>query len=237
LPDKASGFGTFSDGTLQVLVAGALLTVNSTDGTIARTEVPGTALSAVLTSTGETLVGTDSGDVLRVDPQGVVTGTIDGFVRVDAIAEHDGQAVVLDRAQSSVTQLDLDDNDLGVAIRSGDGATNLTVDHFGRFLTTDTRGGELLAFNGDPLVNKFRYPVAFGPYAVDYDDTHNLAWVSTTGNNKVTAYELSTGTPVQQRQFQTVGQANSMVVDPQTGTVYLLSARGEGLQIIGPDQQ
>jgi sugar lactone lactonase YvrE len=237
LPDKATGFGSFSGGKLQVLIPGALLTIDSRDGQVRRTDMPGVPLSAVLTSTGEVFVGTDGGDVLRLDAQGVVRQTINGLVRVDAIAEHDGQVVVLDRAQSSVTQLDLADGDLGVAIRSGDGATNLTVDHFGRFLTTDTRGGEVLAFNGDPLVNKFRYPVAFGPYAVDYDDTHNLAWVSTTGNNKVTAYELSSGTPVQQRQFETVGQANSMVVDPKTGTVYLLSARGEGLQIIEPDQQ
>ncbi|PZU01898.1 MAG: hypothetical protein DI630_10430 [Gordonia sp. (in: high G+C Gram-positive bacteria)] len=238
LPDRASGFGTFSGGKLQVLVADAMLTVDSADGAITTTDVPGTTpVSSLLSSTGETFIGTEGGEILRVDARGAVTGTIEGLVRADALAEHDGQVVVLDRAQSSVTELDLADDDLGVAIRAGDGATNLTVDHFGRFLTTDTRGGELLAFNGDPLVNKFRYPVAFGPYAVDYDDTHNLAWVSTTGNNKVTAYELSTGTPVQQRQFQTVGQANSMVVDPKTGTVYLLSARGEGLQIISPDQQ
>jgi hypothetical protein len=237
LPDTASGFGTFSGGKLQVLIPGALLTIDSTDGQVQRTDVPGIPLSAVRTSTGETFVGTDGGEVLRLDTQGAVAETFDGLVRVDAIAEQNGQVVVLDRAQSSVTELDLDEGDLGVSIRAGDGATNLTVDHFGRFLTTDTRGGEVMAFNGDPIVNKFRYPVAFGPYAVDYDDTHNLAWVSTTGNNKVTAFELSTGIPVQQRQLQTVAQANSMVVDPKTGTVYLLSARGEGLQIIPPDQQ
>jgi len=61
--------------------------------------------------------------------------------------------------------------------------------------------------------------------------------VATTGNNQVTAYELATGTPVQVQQFQTVSQANSMVVNPETGTVYLLSADGGGLQIINPDQQ
>lgn len=237
LSDKASGFGTFADGKLQVLIPGALLTIDSTSGEIQRTDVPGTPLSAVLTSSGDTLVGNDLGQLLQVDSQGAVRKTITGLVRADDIAEHDGQVVVLDRAQSSVTQVDVADGDLGVSLRSGDGATNLTVDHFGRFLTTDTLGGEFLAFNGDPLVNKFRYPVAFGPYAVDYDDTHNLAWVATTGDNKVTAYELSTGTPVQVRQVETVGQADSMVVDPKTGTVYLLSARGEGLQIIGPDQQ
>lgn len=237
LSDKATGFGTFSAGRLQVLIPGALLTVDSATGDTQRTDLPGTPLSSVLTSSGDTLVGNDLGQIIQIDPDGAVRKTISGLVRADALAEHDGQVVVLDRAQSSVTQVDVDSGDLGVSLRSGDGATNLTVDHFGRFLTTDTLGGEFLAFNGDPLVNKFRYPVAFGPYAVDYDDTHNLAWVATTGDNKVTAYELSTGTPVQVRQFETVGQADSMVVDPKTGTVYLLSARGEGLQIIGPDQQ
>jgi len=237
LSDKATGFGTFRDGKLQVLIPGALLTVDSATGDTVRTDVPGTPVSAIVTSDGQTLVGTDKGSLLVVDADGKVLDTITGFVRVDAIAEHDGQVVVLDRAQSSVTEVDVDDRDLGVSLRSGDGATNLTVDHYGRFLTTDTKGGEVLAFYGDPIVNKFRHPVAFGPYAVDYDDTRNLAWVATTGNNKVTAYELATGTPVEVKQFETVPQANSMVVDPETGTVYLLSADGGGLQIINPDQQ
>jgi sugar lactone lactonase YvrE len=237
LSDEASGFGACAAGTVQVLIPGALLTVDSATGDVVRTDLPGVPLSSVLSSDGNTLVGNDLGQILVVDPDGAVRKTISGLVRVDAIAEHEGQVVALDRAQSSVTQVDVAEGELGVALRSGDGATNLTVDHFGRFLTTDTSGGEFLAFSGDPLVNKFRYPVAFGPYAVDYDDIRNLAWVATTGDNKVTAYELSTGTPVQTRQFTAVGQPDSMVVDPNTGTVYLLSARGEGLQIIGPDQQ
>ncbi|OZG28536.1 hypothetical protein BH683_014250 [Williamsia sp. 1138] len=237
LSDKASGFGTFANGVLQVLIPNALLTVDSATGDVARTDLPGTPLSAVLTSQGQTLVGNDLGQIAVIDAEGRVQRTISGLVRVDALAEHDGQVVALDRAQSSVTQVDVADGDLGVALRSGDGATNLTVDHYGRFLSTDTKGGEFLGFSGDPLVNKFRYPVAFGPYAVGYDDTHNLAWVATTGDNRVTAYELASGTPVQTRQFTTVGQADSMVVDPDKGTVYLLSARGEGLQAISPDQQ
>ncbi len=237
LSDKASGFGTFANGVLQVLIPHALLRVNSATGDVVRTDLPGTPLSAVLTSQGQTLVGNDLGQIAVVGADGGIEKTISGLVRVDALAEHNGQVVALDRAQSSVTQVDIGGDDLGVALRSGDGATNLTVDHFGRFLTTDTKGGEFLAFSGDPLVNKFRYPVAFGPYAVGYDDTHNLAWVATTGDNKVTAYELASGTPVQTRQFTTVGQADSMVVDPDSGTVYLLSARGEGLQVIDPDQQ
>ena len=237
LSDKATGFGTFSSGKLEVLIPGALLIIDSATGDTVRVDLPGTPLSAVLTSSGDILVGNDKGSLMVVDPDGTVRDTITGFVRVDAIAEHDGQVVVLDRAQSSVTEVDIADSDLGVALRSGDGATNLTVDHYGRFLTTDTLGGEFLGFYGDPIVHKFRHPVAFGPYAVDYDDTHNLAWVATTGNNQVTAYELATGTPVQVQQFQTVSQANSMVVNPETGTVYLLSADGGGLQIINPDQQ
>ncbi|PYE20950.1 hypothetical protein DFR67_101341 [Williamsia limnetica] len=237
LSDKASGFGTFADGVLQVLIPSALLTVDSATGDVVRTDLPGTPLSAVLTSQGQTLVGNDLGQIAVIGADGGVQKTIAGLVRVDDLAEHDGQVVALDRAQSSVTQVDVADGDLGVALRSGDGATNLTVDHFGRFLSTDTKGGEFLAFSGDPLVNKFRYPVPFGPYAVGYDDTQNLAWVATTGDNKVTAYELATGTPVQTRQFTTVGQADSIVVDPGNGTVYLLSARGEGLQVISSDQQ
>ena len=144
------------------------------------------------------------------------------------------QVVVLDRAQSSVTPVTLSDGNLGPALRAGNGATTTTVDRYGRVLVANTRDDELIGFFGSPLVMRFRYPVADGPYAVDYDDTHNLAWVSPTANNEVVAYDLSGGEPVEKHRFPTIAQPDSIAVDDRTGTVYLLSPRG-GLQVAPPD--
>lgn len=189
------------------------------------------------TAAGQVLVGTGNGHLI-VFGQDLKPGRdIGGFVGVDDITVSpkgadlpSEQVVVLDRAQSSVTPVDLDDGTLGPALRAGNGATNATVDHYGRVLVANTRDGEFLGFFGSPLVMRFRYPVASGPYAVDYDDTRNLAWVSTTANNEVVAYDLSGGEPVARHRFPAVAQPDRIAVDDASGTVYVLSARG-GLQI------
>lgn len=240
LPMTAVAIATDGGGSFAAIAADAVLRVNTTTGAVTKQSVPvPNPLSLARYTDGSLLVGTGSGSILRVRADGTIAGTITGLVRVDGLAvasadknSGDGQVVALDRAQSSVTTVDVEDGSLGPALRAGDGATGLTVDHYGRFLTTDTRGNEFLGFDGNPLVAKFRYPVAAGPYAVGYDDTKNLAWVASTGNNQVVAYDLSTGIPVERRRLATVGQVDSMVVDSATGALYLLSARGEGLQII-----
>ncbi len=192
------------------------------------------------TDSGEVLVGTGNGHVLVFDSALEPVRDIGGFVRVDDItvsppgADLPGeQVVVLDRAQSSVTQLNVSEGDLGLSLRAGNGATNSVVDRYGRILVANTRDDEFIGFFGSPLVMRFRYPVGNGPFAVDYDDTRNLAWVSTTANNEVVAYDLSGGEPVEKYRFPTVAQPDNIAVDDATGRLLVLSARG-GLEAVAP---
>ena len=166
---------------------------------------------------------------------------IAGFVRVDDITVSPPgadlateQVVVLDRAQSSVTPVDIDTGDLKPALRAGNGATTSTVDHYGRVLVANTRDNEIIGFFGSPLVMRFRYPVPDGPYAVDYDDTRNLLWVSTTGNNEVVAYDLADGEPREITRFATPAQPDLLATDGVAGTVYVLGGRDGGLQVYQP---
>ncbi|MGV9711282.1 YncE family protein [Gordonia sp. NPDC003424] len=189
------------------------------------------------TASGQVVVGTANGHLIVFDRTLKPGRDIDGFVGVDDITVSprgadlpSEQVVVLDRAQSSVTPVNLDDGTLGPALRAGNGATNSTVDRYGRVLVANTRDNEFIGFFGSPLVMRFRYPVPSGPYAVDYDDTRNLAWVSTTANNEVVAYDLSGGEPVARHRFGAVAQPDRIAVDDASGTVFVLSARG-GLQI------
>lgn len=196
--------------------------------------------SIAQTADDHVLVGTANGHVHVLDRELKPGRDIGGFVGVDEITVSpkgadlpSEQVVVLDRAQSSVTPISISDGTLGPALRAGNGATNAAVDRYGRVLVADTRDNEFIGFFGSTLVMRFRYPVASGPYAVDYDDTHNLAWVSTTANNEVVAYALSDGEPVARHRFPSVAQPDNIAVDDATGTVFVLSQRG-GLQIV-PD--
>ncbi|MFT4125808.1 MAG: hypothetical protein QM662_06205 [Gordonia sp. (in: high G+C Gram-positive bacteria)] len=218
------------------------LTAISADGTVTTaplgTDDP-TALARL--ADGRVLVGTGDGHVLVLDAALRQQRDIAAFVRVGAItvsppgADLDReQVVVLDPAQSSVTPVDPDTGELGAALRAGNGATNATVDHFGRILVANTRDGQLVGFFGAPLVMRLRYPVADGPFAVDYDDTRNLLWVSTTANNEVVAYDLASGEPAERLRVDTVAQPDALAVDDTTGTVYVLSHRDGGIHVVSP---
>jgi len=197
-----------------------------------------------VTADRRTVIGTDTGHVVVFGPDGARQRDIAGFVRVDDLTVSPSgadlaaeQVVVLDRAQSSVTPIDLDTGELGPALRAGNGATTSTVDRYGRVLVANTRDNEIIGFFGSPLVMRFRYPLPDGPYAVDYDDKRNLLWVSTTGNNEVVAYDLADGEPRETTRFSSVTQPDRIAVDDSTGVVYVLSARDGGLQVVAPAGQ
>lgn len=220
---------------------GALVVVDA-DGRVRTGDLESDQPTAIArTTAGLLVVGTADGRVLVYDNDFAKKHDVDRFVRVDSVTAApesaeglDGQVVVLDRAQSSVTPVDPESGELGPALRAGNGATNSTVDEFGRVLVANTRDGEILGFFGSPLVMRFRYPVAGGPYAVDYDDTRDLLWVSTTGDNEVVAFDLADGEPTEVRRFASVVQPDRIVVDG-SGTVYVLSARNGGLQVVPDD--
>jgi sugar lactone lactonase YvrE len=57
-------------------------------------------------------------------------------------------------------------------------------------------------------------------------------WVSLTASNTVVGYDLSTGIPVEKVRYPTVQQPNALAFDDATGTLYVVSASGAGVQVI-----
>ena len=151
------------------------------------------------------------------------------FARVDAIVTEGNNAVVLDRGQTSVTSLDSDGH-TQQALRAGEGATTMAADPMGRVLVADTRGGQLLVFGVDPLIERQAYPVPQAPYGLA--GSRNLAWVSQTAANMVVGYDLTTGIPVEKVRYPTVQQPNSLAFDDTSDTLYVVSATGAGVQVI-----
>lgn len=201
-------------------------------------EVKGHVLSLAVANDGRILAGTDDGRLLVLARDGKVQRDIHKFVRVDQILVAPkgsgvaGQVSVIDRAQSSITPVGIDDGDIKAALRAGNGVTDAVVDRYGRVVASNTRDDELLGFYGAPIVMRFRFPVAPSPYALAYDESANLLWVSTTGNNAAIAYDLATGEPRERARIGTVGQVGALAVDAGSGMLYLISARGDGLQVV-----
>ena len=113
---------------------------------------------------------------------------------------------------------------------SGLGFDPANADPLGRVLVADTRGGQLLVFGVDPLIERQAYPVPQAPYGLA--GSRNLAWVSQTATNSVVGYDLSTGIPVEKVRYRTVQQPDVLAFDERTGTLFVVSGSGAGVQMI-----
>jgi outer membrane protein assembly factor BamB len=158
-----------------------------------------------------------------------VTNQTKVFAHIDSLAAQGNTVAVLDRAQTSVTTIGADGK-VGQELRAGQGATIMTTDPAGRLLVADTRGGQLLVFGADPLILRQAYPVPRSPYGLA--GSRGLTWVSQTAANIVIGYDLSTGIPVEKVRYPTVRQPNRLAFDDASGTLYVMSGAGQGVQVI-----
>ncbi|TXH16528.1 hypothetical protein LHJ73_09930 [Mycolicibacterium phocaicum] len=178
---------------------------------------------------GKLALGTADGAVLIVDGT-AVKSRMKAFARVDGLAAQGNTVVVLDRGQTSVTEVNADGTDVAQALRAGEGATTLAADPAGRVLVADTRGDGLLVFGTTPLMLRQQAPVRGAPYGIV--GSAKLAWVSQTATNSVVGYDLSTGIPVEKVRYRTVQQPDVLAFDERTGTLFVVSGSGAGVQVI-----
>ncbi|RWA23605.1 hypothetical protein MBRU_01895 [Mycolicibacterium brumae DSM 44177] len=233
LPAPATALTADGAGRALLATRGGYLSVDLDARSAERVAVDGqadTEFTAIIRRGDGTLVlGSADGTVFTLDGASAVRRSAKRFARVDALAVQGDTAFVLDRGQTSVTEI-TPDGKVGQALRAGEGATTMAADAAGRVLVTDTRGEELLVFSADPLIMRQRYPVHASPYGVA--GSAGLVWVSTTANNQVVGYDLSTGIPVEKVRYPTVRQPNLLAYDDDADTLYVVSTDGGGAQVI-----
>lgn len=224
------------DGAATVLAAtrGGYLRVTLGADTVSKVEVNGhadTDFTAIARHPdGRLVLGSAGGAVFTLSSETEVGASLQHFARVDALVTQGDSAVVLDRGQTSVTEIDEDGSAAEQALRAGEGATSMAADAAGRVLVVDTRGGALLVFDTEPLILRQRYPVRDTPYGVTGSDA--LTWVSQTATNTVVGYDLATGIPVEKVRYRTVQQPDTLAFDDTTDTLFVVSGSGAGVQTI-----
>jgi hypothetical protein len=233
-PGDATAMAGSDEGVLYLSARGGYLRVDIAAGSVDRVNVEGEAdtdfTAVARREDGRVVLGTSDGAVLTLDSDATVSARLAIFARVDALVTQGDTTVVLDRGQTSVTAVDASGTKAAQALRAGDGATTMAADPQGRVLVADTRGDELLVFGTDPLIMRQRYPVPDAPYGVA--GSNGLAWVSQTATNTVIGYDLSTGIPVEKVRYRTVQQPNLLAYDDASGTLYVVSGTGAGVQVI-----
>jgi hypothetical protein len=234
LPGPATALAGDNDGLAYVSTRGGYFRVDLRAGAASRVDVEGqdaTNFTAIARrADGKLVLGSADGAVYTLSSDTAVGASLRIFARVDALVTQGNTTVVLDRGQTSVTTVDASGSDAQHALRAGEGATTMAVDPAGRVLVADTRGDGLLVFGTDPLILRQRYPVHDAPYGLA--GSSKLAWVSQTATNTVVGYDLATGIPVEKVRYRTVQQPNSLAYDEASGTLYVVSGSGAGVQVI-----
>jgi sugar lactone lactonase YvrE len=234
LPAAATAMTGDNSGHAYVSTHGGYFVVDIAAGRVNQVHVDGqdgTEFTAIARrADGRLVLGSADGAVYTLTSDTAVGAELKIFARVDAVVTQGNTAVVLDRGQTSVTTVDAGGSKAEHALRAGEGATTLAVDPAGRVLVADTRGDALLVFGADPLMLRQRYPVRDAPYGLA--GSARLTWVSQTSTNTVIGYDLSTGIPVEKVRYSTVQQPNSLAFDEASGTLYVVSGTGAGVQVI-----
>ena len=244
LPGPATAMTGDNDGRVYASTRGGYFRVDIRAGTATRVDIEGqqgadfTAIAR--RADGKLVLGSADGAVYTLSSDAVVGASLKIFARVDALVAQGNTAVVLDRGQTSVTTMSATGDHADHALRAGEGATTMAADSAGRVLVADTRGDELLVFGTNPLILRQRYPVRDAPYGLASsspsrnggDMRPGLAWVSQTATNTVVGYDLATGIPVEKVRYRTVQQPNSLAFDEASGTLYVVSGSGAGVQVI-----
>lgn len=237
LPTPGTAIAGDGAGTVYLSTRGGYTRYDVRTGQLEDARVAGrqdTLFTAItLRADGRVALGSEGGGVYTIAADHTVAASIETFARVDDLAAQGDTVFALDRSQTSVTTVQPDGDETGPALRAGQGATTMTTDTAGRVLVTDTRGGQLLVFGSDPLMLRQQYPVSGAPYGLVGSPT--LTWVSETATNSVVGYDLGTGIPVEKVRYRTVRQPNSLAYDDETGTLYVASGVGEGVQMIATE--
>jgi DNA-binding beta-propeller fold protein YncE len=234
LPGPATAMTGDNGGRVYASTRGGYFRIDIRAGTVSRVDIegqPGDDFTAIARrADGKLVLGSADGTVYTLSSDSAVGASLKMFARVDALVVQGNTAVVLDRGQTSVTTLSASGHDAEQTLRAGEGATTMAADSAGRVLVADTRGDELLVFGANPLILRQRYPVRDAPYGLVGSEA--LAWVSQTATNTVVGYDLATGIPVEKVRYRTVQQPNSLAFDDASGTLYVVSGSGAGVQVI-----
>ena len=220
-----------------------VLLVDAATGDVEKRSLAGTdadpADSAVLTSTGELIVGSAEGSKVLVFGQDsdepveniTVAGQTSQLLAVP-VEGADDSVVRSSYVNTTIQDVHWRDVKQGGTLRVGLGIGQMAVGGNGVVLASDNRGGQIAVYTATDVVRLHQTtPVAGSPWAVAWDGERDLAWVSTTADNTLHGFDLSTGVPEEKVTLDTVADVHN-VIALDDGTLVLASATGEGLQII-----
>lgn len=193
--------------------------------------------SATEISSGELFLASHEASEIVIYKDGEV---IDDFTVEDptdqllAVPNRDGVDNVIRTyaVDTTIQNLDWEKSREGGRLRAGQGLGQASVGQDGTILVSDTVGGRLMVYTSEDVVRQHQFgPVNGTPWGVSWDEDRQIAWTTTTDNNLVHGFDISTGVPVLVATMDTVADAQHIEA-LENGDLVIGSASGDGLQVI-----
>ena len=151
-----------------------------------------------------------------------------------AVPNQDGvdNVIRINREATTIQNLDWENSREGGRLRAGIGLGQGTVGEDGTILVSDTLGERLMVYTSEDVVRQHQFgPVDGSPWGVAWDKERQIAWVTTTDNNLLQGFKISTGVPELVTTLNTVADAQNIAA-LSNGDIVIGSATGDGLQVI-----
>ncbi len=204
-------------------------------------------------------VGLDDGRIIghRVDSNRIDVYGDDGELAIDFTASRHGSQLVavpyvpeaagehastetmlaeINRPETSIHEIDLENSRSGNGLRAGLGVGPAVVNQQGVIAAADTKGNQLLIYTMTDVIRLHQAtPTNPGPWALAWDESRNLIWVSSTEDRTLTAFDISSGTAVLVATIPTVADAQALLMT-EAGDLYSYSASGGGVHQLLSDE-
>lgn len=215
------------------------VTEYDSSGTELRTiTVEGTAHTATITSTGDAVVGIEGTSKAQFfNKQGekteskVVTRSIDDILLIRTSQEEE-RAAIIDRGQTSITDITPQTSDVTAALRIGQGVGSASTGNLNGkpidsiIVASDNKQNQVLFYSMNEVIRLHQStPVGASPWATAWDSQKKIAWISTTGDNKLTAFRISSGTPQQIAQIDSIANVRGIFTE-NDGSLNVISQDG-----------
>ncbi|QYR16371.1 hypothetical protein JJQ73_07955 [Corynebacterium glutamicum] len=192
---------------------------------------------AALTSDDQLLVGNGEDEELTIYREGeepetfTVAGPNTQLIAVPVIDRHD--AVVRTWNENTTIQdVDYPNDREGATLRVGLGVGQMAGGEDGLLVVSDEMGGQIAIYNADDVIRlQMTAPTDENPWAVAWDSSNALAWITSLSENTLVGYKISEGVPEEEQRLNTIADAQNLVVLSDS-TLVVASATGDGIQII-----
>ncbi|WP_254360004.1 hypothetical protein [Corynebacterium glutamicum] len=236
--DKQCGDLTATGGTFVLPCADGVYLIDAKDpdlDELRATDKPVTV--AALTSDDQLLVGNGEDEELTIYREGeepetfTVAGPNTQLIAVPVIDRHD--AVVRTWNENTTIQdVDYPNDREGATLRVGLGVGQMAGGEDGLLVVSDEMGGQIAIYNADDVIRlQMTAPTDENPWAVAWDSSNALAWITSLSENTLVGYKISEGVPEEEQRLNTIADAQNLVVLSDS-TLVVASATGDGIQII-----